>query len=207
MVRIVYPGLVCIALAAFALPAAAQGTPDGITPANETVCDGLKGGTPGLYGTCVALCEAQDCQAEYNTNTGLVEYDSSCSPSSDQLFNNYLKIYEKRGDPTNLKEPAVPPCVQIACPCWTEQELDNIAGPNASFAGGGPSDSWAMLSGPSTDGPGWEWALTSDDTFRGYMCSSIEQGGEGFYRDRDIANVEFLGCLQSIVDEGAERKR
>ncbi len=203
MVRIVYPGLICIALAAFAVPAAAQGTPDGITPANETVCDGLKGGTPGLYGLCVAMCEAQDCQAEYDTNSGRVVYDPSCSPASDQIFNNYVKTYRKRG---SADEPAVPPCVQIACPCWTEQELDDIGGPNASFAGGGPNDNWAMLSGPSTDGPGWEWALTSDDAVRGYMCSSMEQGGAGFYRDRDIdSEVEFLGCLQSINDERAER--
>ena len=37
-------------------PAAyAQGTPDGETPANESVCDELQGATPGLYGLCVAL--------------------------------------------------------------------------------------------------------------------------------------------------------
>ena len=30
------------------------GTPDGFPPANEGVCDELIGGTPGLYGLCVA---------------------------------------------------------------------------------------------------------------------------------------------------------
>ena len=35
-------------------------TPDGETPANEGVCDSLNGATPGLYGLCVAYCEAQD---------------------------------------------------------------------------------------------------------------------------------------------------
>ena len=35
-------------------------TPDGETPANEGVCDNLMGATPGLYGLCVAYCEAQD---------------------------------------------------------------------------------------------------------------------------------------------------
>ena len=37
-------------------------TPDGMTPANEGVCDMLKDGgyTKGLYGLCVAYCEAQD---------------------------------------------------------------------------------------------------------------------------------------------------
>ena len=36
-------------------------TPDGETPANEGVCDELMFYTPGLYGLCVAFCEAQDC--------------------------------------------------------------------------------------------------------------------------------------------------
>lgn len=40
-------------------PVLAQ-TPDGETPATETICDSLLGGTPGLYGLCVAYCEAQD---------------------------------------------------------------------------------------------------------------------------------------------------
>ena len=36
-------------------------TPDGSTPAEEATCDGLKHGTPGLYGLCIAFCEAHDC--------------------------------------------------------------------------------------------------------------------------------------------------
>lgn len=32
--------------------------PDGMTPAEEGVCDGLEGG---LFGTCNAYCEATDC--------------------------------------------------------------------------------------------------------------------------------------------------
>ncbi len=52
--------VVCIALGLLmAAPAVAQ-TPDGATPANEGVCDDLKGFTPGLYGLSVAFCEAQD---------------------------------------------------------------------------------------------------------------------------------------------------
>jgi hypothetical protein len=207
MVRIVYPGLVCIALAAFALPAAAQGTPDGITPANEGVCDDLKGGTPGLYGTCVALCEAQDCQVEYDVNAEEVVYNPSCSPASDELFNKYVKTYRKRGRP---EESAVPPCVQIACPCWTEQELDNIAGPNASCA---PTvaerndedtpATWAMLQGRSPDGSGDELAIAS---FNG--CTSIEQGGGEFFRaHQDLPDVVYQGCLQSVIDECNARGR
>ncbi len=41
---------------------ATASTPDGETPANEGVCDVLKmdGIHQGLYGLCVAYCEAQD---------------------------------------------------------------------------------------------------------------------------------------------------
>ena len=41
-------------------PAFAEGTDDGVTPADETVCEdaGLLGAA---YGLCVAFCEANDC--------------------------------------------------------------------------------------------------------------------------------------------------
>jgi hypothetical protein len=42
---------------AFAPMSVAQ-TADGVTPAEETVCDDLSGA---LYGLCVAYCEAMDC--------------------------------------------------------------------------------------------------------------------------------------------------
>jgi hypothetical protein len=48
-----------LASALMSMPTIAQ-TPDGETPAVESVCDQLIGGTPGLYGLCVAFCEAQD---------------------------------------------------------------------------------------------------------------------------------------------------
>jgi len=43
-----------------ALPAHADGTPDGETPAQEEVCDdaGLMGAA---FGLCIAFCEANDC--------------------------------------------------------------------------------------------------------------------------------------------------
>lgn len=52
--------LIVLSFILFYSPAFAQ-TPDGETPANEGVCDELIGLTPGLYGLCVAFCEAQDC--------------------------------------------------------------------------------------------------------------------------------------------------
>jgi hypothetical protein len=97
------------------------------------------------------------------------------------------------------------PCVKVACPCWTELELDSIAGPSTSCSAQ-PGDTWANLMGPSTDGPGWEWAFVSDDAVRGFMCSSMEQNPP-FYRDRDISEAEYLGCLQAVIDQCSERRR
>lgn len=36
-------------------------TPDGKTPAVETICDVFKGGKKGAFGLCNAYCEAMDC--------------------------------------------------------------------------------------------------------------------------------------------------
>lgn len=81
-------------------------TPDGETPANEGVCDVLHGGTPGLYGLCVAYCEAQDLDA----------FDKN--PPNDRILANYNKK-KQDGDPDM-------PCLQVPCPCWTDDELASI---------------------------------------------------------------------------------
>lgn len=90
-----------------AVPVLAE-TPDGETPANEGVCDGLKiNATPGLYGLCVAYCEAQDLDV-----TGK-------EPPNTKILENYNKR-KQAGDPDM-------PCVKIPCPCWTDAELASIS--------------------------------------------------------------------------------
>lgn len=83
-------------------------TPDGVTPANEGVCNGLQasGITPGLYGLCVAYCEAQD----------LDTFDKE--PPSTKILANYNKRKQ-------ASDPAMP-CVQPVCPCWTTAEMASI---------------------------------------------------------------------------------
>ena len=75
--------LACGALAAltfsFATPSLAK-TPDGSTPATETICDQYKDDIPGLYGLCVAYCEAQD----------LDDFDKD-SNSEQSLSNNFMR--------------------------------------------------------------------------------------------------------------------
>lgn len=103
--------------------AVAGQTPDGKTPANEDVCDPVRaaGVTKGLYGLCVAFCEAQDCEATID-GIGEVTFDTACQSSS-------VRIYEKYAERKAPEDPALP-CINVAaneCPCWTEDELDNIA--------------------------------------------------------------------------------
>lgn len=51
-------------LAASGLSVAVWGqTADGVVPGIENVCDELRGETAGLYGLCVAFCEAKDCDS------------------------------------------------------------------------------------------------------------------------------------------------
>ena len=95
------------------LPGEIRGQVD--PPGNEGVCDGLRGGTPGLHGLCVAFCEAQDCNATYDEATGEMTLDPNCKPSADGLLDAYIER-STAGDPHM-------PCVNVVsdpCPCWTE---------------------------------------------------------------------------------------
>ena len=80
-------------------PAFAQ-TQDGVTPAEEGVCDALKaaGVTKGLYGLCVAYCEAE-AQSE-----------------------NVLENYNRKRAEDDPEMPCVEPPT-ASCPCWTAEML------------------------------------------------------------------------------------
>ena len=92
----------------------AQGTPDGETPANEGVCDDLMWATPGLYGLCVAFCEAQDCEPDF----AVADPFENCNPSNEKL----LEIYDRKKQPGDRDMP----CVQDPCPCWSADEINSI---------------------------------------------------------------------------------
>ena len=115
-------GILCISAAVFALPASAQNGRQS-TPATSGICDGLGDASPGLQGLCVAMCEAQACEAEYNPKTGKVDFSPNCEPSAPQLLENYNKIVDRNGQ----VDPPMP-CVKEACPCWTEADLEKIGG-------------------------------------------------------------------------------
>lgn len=108
-----------LALLGMNVPAVAT-TPDGETPANEGVCDVLKvNATPGLYGLCVAYCEAQDLDLVGDKET-----------PNNKILANYRKKMQA-GDPDM-------PCLQVPCPCWSEAQLANVgatATPTCNIAG------------------------------------------------------------------------
>jgi len=184
-----FTGLLCIALAAFALPAAAQ-TPDGMTPAVETICDPLADATPGLQGLCIAMCEAQDCEAKINL-FGEVEFSPSCNPSSDELLANYNRI-------ATDSDPAMP-CVKVACPCWTEAELDEVGGMSTDICTLYDNDTG--LSGASTDGGGGEWARVWVDLKYGQMCELSQVDPPLTRTVYPISSDAFKTCQKDIKEE------
>ena len=90
--------LMAIFTVLFVCSAAAQAG----APAREGVCDELRNGgySKGLYGLCVAYCEA--------------------GAANESVLNNYERK-RREGDPPMpcLAAPAMP-----TCPCWTQEMLD-----------------------------------------------------------------------------------
>jgi len=192
-------GLIVLSLVFFYVPAFAQ-TPDGETPANEGTCDTLFGGTPGLYGLCVAYCEAQDCTDE-NVATG------QCGAPNPRVLANYNK----------RKLPSDPdmPCVKASCPCWTEAELANLPAPMAGdgqgcrkdFIGGSHLnlDSFAR----STDLP--ERRITTVQTTQlndgSFRCGIQDECNEGDCLQRniflEITPAQFATCETQLNEAGA----
>lgn len=102
-------------LLAGAWPSASEAqTPDGATPANEGICDELMtdGVTPGLYGLCIAYCEAQDCP---DPSVGPDQPSAQCSAPDPAVLEAY-----------NRKKTDADPAMPCICPCWTAQEIGAI---------------------------------------------------------------------------------
>lgn len=97
-------------------PAHSAPTPNGETPAVETICDELKGGTPGLFGLCIAACEAQDLDDLVMTEKGSAKFD--------KFVNKYNKL--KGVDDPDLPCATVQPVDVGECPLVSQEKLDEI---------------------------------------------------------------------------------
>ena len=89
---------------------------DEIIQVNEGICDELIGGTPGLFGLCVAF-HAHDCEPDFSEEYPFAE----CKPSSVKI----LELYNKRKQPGDPEMPGI----QKPCPCWTLEEIQNLQSP------------------------------------------------------------------------------
>ena len=169
-------------------------TPDGPPPPNEGVCDELIGYTPGLYGLCVAFCEAQDCEATFDPATGNMTFDPSCRPSNPKILEKYNRRMNP-GDP-------MMPCVNVAeseCPCWTEAELDAIADGRTDFCGD------VIANGLAVDGV--DWATGDRDLAQVFTFNIC------FYQENTplittlmvVDPAEVTACFDSILAECASR--
>lgn len=101
-------------------------TPDRHTPANEDVCyvTQAPGVTKGLYGRCVAFCEARDI-ADFSDPITQAELDDleASVPQG--------RILEKYNEKKSATDPAMP-CINVAaneCPCWTEVQIAAFPSP------------------------------------------------------------------------------
>lgn len=117
-----------IAVAFLMSPFAFAQTPDGQTPAEETVCDPLKedGITKGLYGLCVAFCEAQD-HADGEDPITEEEFEALIDDApSGKILANYNKKREKANNGTDPDMPCI--LIEEPCPCWSADELASVDG-------------------------------------------------------------------------------
>ena len=114
MMRLIRVGL--LAVLAMLMGSVAYAAP------NEGVCDDLKSFGNGLHGLCVAFCEAQDCTATFDQDTGILSFPKNCRSSSQRT----LDKFEARSGPDGPQMP----CLNVepgGCPCWTEAEIDLVA--------------------------------------------------------------------------------
>jgi hypothetical protein len=170
-----------LAMTIIAMPLAGQAQPP-----QDGVCAGLKGGTPGLFGLCVAFCEAQDLgeAGEIDTNE-----------SAMSLLSNYER---KRRD----GDPAMP-CLapEATCECWDTATLEAAL----------PSPDECRVTATSVfarQETGGVRSVAEVDTasFLGSYCF-IQDGvsGSGLYVTRFLPDADVPGC-QSLWMSHAKRK-
>lgn len=180
----------------FFSPAVAQ-TPDQTTPANEGVCDELLyGATKGLYGLCVAFCEAQDCEPDFSLDNPF----ENCKTGSKKVLSAYNKK-KRAGDPEM-------PCIQqTECPCWTQSELEGlrfpVAGDVPSCRATQSSDSWFISGSHLTIVSTVDQSSASDQCFLFDICPDGQC--MGVVRYLDITEEEYAFCRSQVIQSGRDR--
>ena len=165
-------------------------------PPTDGVCGELKGGTPGLFGLCVAFCEAQ--------NLGQ-------APEGKQSAFSLLAAYEARRGPEDPDMPCLdstsstkPQPPAASCSCWTAEELA-IALPQPDVC----AVSGDILTASQSTVSGTNIAMVENPLFGFPSCTLQDLTGqvEGDFRfgltDADVEgckalwmhHAEVTGCL------------
>ena len=113
----IYASILTVTLFTMSTPTMA-GTPDGLTPNSEVICDGLKGATLGLYGLCIAYCEATDSPEDLSSEAKI----AALPTHSAKLLANYDKM-RQIGDP---QMPCATYYDETACPAWTRDQINSV---------------------------------------------------------------------------------
>lgn len=154
------------------------------SPADETICDELQDATPGLYGLCIAYCEAQDCDGD--------DFDSmQCDPRKQSVLDNYNR---KRTE----ADPEMP-CAQTvepdACPCFDRADLEAL---QLEVCRNTTRDGVTTITanGPAClDGPWFDFVGASDD---------VIVGGTGAQNTCFIRNVDEVSCDFQVATPAPE---
>ena len=164
------------------------GTPDGETPAEEMTCDDLKNGTPGLYGLCIAFCEAHDCVPTM-TDTGELDL-SNCKKNDRKLLDKY-RSKMKEGDPdmpclpndTGGGEPSTGG--EVTCMCWTEDDFDKFRNPLVFY----PDDASSLIEtrqvqceaySDTEDGECWQY-VDYKSYYQGFSTEDYREWPYGYW--------------------------
>jgi hypothetical protein len=149
---------------------ATASTSDGQTPAEETVCDPLMADdvSQGLYGLCLAFCEAQDIANEELPITDGEFAILQDTPPSGSILASYNQI-KTATDPDM-------PCIVVdsTCPCWTDEELAAIDG--TAPDGTNMADTLCTLLTDSTGIVDSATAIEVDNTVSPQEVSGRQQG-------------------------------
>ena len=169
-------------------------TPDGETPANEGVCDDLVAATPGLYGLCIAFCEAQDCEPDFWADDPFAD----CRPSAPKLLERY-NARKNAGDPDM-------PCIMEPCPCWAADELAALRDPvdESVFCliASGPGFHSSVLTLVSNSLPPYRLSLDSFFDFDLRRGCHYEYEEPGQYVNRHFVPItgdEEAACTEQII--------
>jgi hypothetical protein len=164
---------------------AVASTPDGLTPANEGICDPLMEATKGLYGLCVAYCEAQDLD--------LVDRN----PPSTQILANYNRK-KQDSDPTM-------PCVHAPCPCWTVEQFAAITiDGQAQYCDRASTASTTIFDNTSDSETELRSATSSTYDGRRLSCSYIDNNTQPITNNFQRITSEEAGICHAMVIQACD---